>query len=163
MIKYFIESILVLILVLVLYIILKPKYIQIRHNIRVKDHDKDDGKEGSCNATTCGAIDDVNNPKYNVEQCLMNTVLIEEHLAEKNKYCKECLVKHYLLCIGYLQEAITMASKNIDQFPELENSLLFFKAVFEKWSANKDVDETRLETLSELRSWRQKMIRIYYF
>jgi hypothetical protein len=115
-----------------------------------------------CSAT-CGALDPVNEPDYNMREVIKNTLLIEDHLANKNKYCKECLVKHYLLSISYLEEAVWMACDHCKDYPKLEESEKFFKDIFEKWHKNMDDDATRLECLAKIREWRQEMIRLYYF
>ena len=113
--------------------------------------------------STCGALDPVNDPAYNVKETIKNTILIEQHLAEKRKYCKECLVKHFLLSIGLLEEAIWMAAQQPGNYPKLENSASFYQTLFDKWRANMDLDSTRIEVLQALRTWRQEMIRLYFF
>ena len=114
-------------------------------------------------STTCDAIADVNNPAYNMKQVIMNTLLIEQHLAEKDKYCKACLVKHFLIGQAYLQEGLQMAGDHPEKFPRLESSLQFHQSVFDKWHANMDDEKVRLETLEKLREWRRQMIDLYYF
>jgi hypothetical protein len=112
---------------------------------------------------TCGAIDNVNDPGYNVREVIKNTVLIEQHLAEKRKYCKECLVKHFLLSIGLLEEAVWMAVCKTGKYPMLEESEAFYTNVFEEWRQDMDGTQTRLDTLRKLRDWRQEMVRLYFF
>lgn len=114
-----------------------------------------------CSPTTCGALAPVNDPKFNVQEVIKNTVLIEQHLAEKTKYCKECLVKHFLLSIGLLEEAMWMACGK--KYPLLEESVGMYQAVFDNWRANMDDAQARLVALRKLRDWRQKMVRLYYF
>lgn len=58
---------------------------------------------------SCGASDPVNEPDYNVRETLKNTVLLEQHLSCVQKYCKPCIVKHFLISIGLLEEAEQMA------------------------------------------------------
>lgn len=121
--------------------------------------------DGSC-TLTCnknGNLDPVNDPDYNVKEVIKNTLLIEQHLAEDQKYCKECIVKHFLISIAYLEEAIWMACKNCDKYPNLKESLTFYNQLFETWRKQMDDQQTRLNTLQELRTWRQQMIRLYYF
>lgn len=108
-------------------------------------------------------LDPVNDPDYNVREVIKNTLLIEQHLAEDQKYCKECIVKHFLISIAYLEEGIWMACKNCEKYPKLKESLSFYNVLFEKWYKNMEDQETRLQTLQELRAWRQDMIRLYYF
>ncbi len=119
--------------------------------------------ESKCSPVTCGAIDPVNDPGYNVREVIKNTVLIEQHLAEKRKYCKECLVKHFLLSIGLLEEAVWMAVSKTNKYPMLEESEAFYNGVFEEWRQDMDGAQTRLDTLRKLRDWRQEMVRLYFF
>ena len=39
----------------------------------------------SCDAKTCGAIDPVSDPKYNMTQIIKQSILLEEHITNKNK------------------------------------------------------------------------------
>ncbi len=122
-----------------------------------------EGFESKCSPVTCGAIDPVNDPGYNVREVIKNTVLIEQHLAEKRKYCKECLVKHFLLSIGLLEEAVWMAVCKTGKYTLLEESEVFYTRVFEEWRHDMDGTQTRLDTLRKLRDWRQEMVRLYFF
>lgn len=125
------------------------------------------GSEGS-DACSLGCqnnpeIDDVNNPAYNMQEVIENALLLEQHLAEKRKYCKECCVKHFLLIHGLLEEAIWMACKDCKKYPKLQESEAFFKGLFETWKAQMESDDMRLDTLEKLRKWRQEAIRLYFF
>lgn len=117
---------------------------------------------GSC-SKSCGAIDPVNDPDYNVREAIKQTLLLEQHFAEKAKYCKSCSVKHQLVIIGLLQEAVWMAGNHCKDYPKLEESVDFFKKLFDKWHKNMDDDQTRLDSLTQLRSWRRDMVDLYYF
>jgi hypothetical protein len=116
-----------------------------------------------CQAHTCGALDDVNNPAYNVRETIKQTLLLEQHLAEKAKYCKSCCVKHFLLIESYLVEGIWMAGNHCKDYPKLEESVDFFKKLFDKWHKNMDDEQTRLVSLTQLREWRREMVDLYYF
>lgn len=72
---------------------------------------------GTCSKDTCGAVDPVNEPAYNMQNIVKQSILVEEHIAEKNKYCLSCIVKHFQHIIGLSEEAIWMAGKNIDKYP----------------------------------------------
>ena len=120
------------------------------------------GESGSCSKSSCGAIDPVNDPDYNVREIIKNTILIEQHLSDKNKYCKQCLVKHFLLSIGLLEEAVWMAGPKLGTFPMLEESVAFYSGVFNAWLLNHDSDPVRLDTLNHLRKWRRDASEIYF-
>jgi uncharacterized protein YxeA len=117
---------------------------------------------GSC-SKSCGAIDPVNDPDYNVRETIKQTLLLEQHLAEKAKYCKSCCVKHFLLIEAYLVEGVWMAGNHCKDYPKLEESVDFFKKLFDKWHKNMDDKQIILDTLTQLRIWRRDMVDLYYF
>ena len=116
----------------------------------------------SCSATTCGAIDPVNNPDYNMREVLKNTLLIEQHLSEMNKYCKQCIVKHFLISIALLEEAEWMAGSSRSRYPMLSESLVMYRSAFQKWHGGIDDTATRLAVLETLRVWRREASEIYF-
>ena len=147
-------TIIILIIILCILVVLFPK-----------KQKPDFRKNGSCSAScsASGHLDPINDPDYNVREAIKQTLLLEQHLAEKAKYCKSCCLKHQLLIISLLEESVWMACNRCKDYPKLEESLEFFKKLFEKWHSNMDDDETRLYVLTELRNWRRMMIDLYYF
>ena len=119
--------------------------------------------KGSCSLASCGSIDPVNDPDYNVREAIKQTLLLEQHLAEKAKYCKPCITKHFLVIDGLLTESVWMACNRCKDYPKLEESVDFFKKTFDQWHNNMDDDQTRLDVLTKLREWRREMIELYYF
>ena len=117
---------------------------------------------GVC-SKSCGAIDPVNDPDYNVREAIKQTLLLEQHLAEKAKYCKSCICKHFLINISLLGEGIWMAGNHCKDYPKLEESVDFFQKQFDKWHKNMDDDQVRLDALTQLREWRREMVDLYYF
>jgi hypothetical protein len=92
---------------------------------------------------------------------LKNTLLIEQHLSERKKYCKACLVKHFLLSEALLDEAIWMAGQSVGTYPKLVESQSFYRLLYDSWHSNMDDDAVRLVTLDKLRAWRRDMIDTY--
>jgi hypothetical protein len=117
---------------------------------------------GSCSAS-CGALLPVNEPDFNAREAIKQVLLLEQHLAEKGKYCKSCCVKHFLLVSGLLEEGVWMSCKRCAEYPKLEESVEFFKNLFKEWHDKMDDEKTRLEVLDKLRSWRREMVDLYYF
>jgi hypothetical protein len=115
-----------------------------------------------CSAHTCGAIDPVNDPAYNIRNVITQTILLEEHLAEERKYCKSCIIKHYLHIQGLLMEAIWMAGHTIKEYPYLEDAEKMYTRNFEKWHKHMNNKKIRLEVLDEIRAFRQKLIGAYF-
>jgi hypothetical protein len=118
--------------------------------------------QGTCSKDTCGAIDNVNDPAYNMQNIVKQSILVEEHIAEKNKYCLSCIVKHFQHIIGLTEEAAWMAGKSIDKYPYLNESITFYQTLFTKWLENKSDDGVKLEVLNALRERRRKLIDIYF-
>ena len=110
---------------------------------------------------TCG-IDDVNNPEYNMTQIIKQNVLLEDHIADKMKYCKPCIIKHFMMIIGLAEEAVWMAGAKLDAYPLLSEVVEWYKGVFEEWHGAMDDDSMRVKVLGELREMRQRLIAAYF-
>lgn len=160
---YLIVLIVLAVLVHLVCIIYWTRY-QVSKNTMLSKETLGKTNRGTC-TSTCSKehIDDVNNPAYNVRLTIENALLIEDHLANKRRYCKPCLTKHLLLQHSYLMEAVWMAGKDGKNYPQLQESEQLFNDIFEKWRKNMDDDDVRLDTLEKIRKWRQDMIGLYYF
>lgn len=145
-------AIAVLIVFLIVFISFLPKHVPLKK------------KSGSC-SSTCSSqhLEPVNEPDYNVQEAIKQVLLLEQHLAEKAKYCKSCCTKHFLLIESLLQEGVWMACKRCDEYPKLEESVDFFKKLFKEWHDKMNDEKTRLEVLAKLRDWRREMVDLYYF
>lgn len=119
--------------------------------------------QGTCTKEFCGAIDDVTNPAYNMKNVIMQSILLEEHLAEDRKYCKQCVCKHILHIIGLCTEGLMMAGSDETKYPFMKESIDFYENVYKVWSENKDNDKVRKHLCSKLRDWRKKLMKQYLF
>ena len=115
-----------------------------------------------CTKKNCGAIDPVSDPVYNMKNVIKQTILLEEHLAEKNKYCIDCIIKHFLHCQGLLEEAIWLATGNTNKYPYLEEGDNLYKELFNNWLKNKEDKENIQNILQKLREFRKKLVKKYY-
>lgn len=124
-------------------------------------------KSGNTCSASCSShgnhLDPVNEPDYNMREAIKQTLLLEQHLAEKAKYCKSCITKHFLIIQGLIEEGIWMACNTCKEYPKLEESEGFIKGLFKEWHSNMDDDKTRLDVLTKLRDWRREMVDLYYF
>lgn len=152
----------VLILLMIMIIINQHSCIICRMTWRSQHQSKSSPNTKQCQEHKCGAVDNVNEPAYNMQNVVKQSILLEEHLAEKNKYCKGCICKHFNHIIGLLEEGVWLAEKNINKYPFLEESPSFYQKTFDKWLANKDNDTTRLEVLSLVRERRRQLIDVYF-
>jgi hypothetical protein len=119
-------------------------------------------KAGSCDVKTCGALDPVSNPAYNMQQIVKQSILLEEHLVNKNKRCRDCITKHFLHIIGLAEEAQMLATKNCKNYPLINENVELYNNLFERWRKT-PTDNEILVICDELRNNRKKLIIIYYF
>lgn len=122
-------------------------------------------KKNKCDAHSCKSIDPVSDPKYNMQQIVKQSILLEEHLANKNKRCRDCITKHFLHIIGLAEEAQMLATNKIDKFPLINECVALYNRLFKKWLHDYDlVDEKKtLDCCDELRTMRKRLIVQYFF
>jgi hypothetical protein len=120
------------------------------------------GASGQCKKDTCGAIDDVNNPGYNMKNVVKQSILLEEHIAEKNKYCLSCIVKHFNHMIALCEEAVWLAEDRIKNYPFLDDSVDFYQHIFDDWLKGKHDEKVKKSTLSAIRERRRALVDVYF-
>lgn len=152
-------SLIIQIIILLLLIILFIRSTRFR---KFKYSTKEIKNNGQCSKDTCGAIDDVNDPAYNMKNIVKQSILLEEHIAEKNKYCLSCIVKHFQHIVGLSEEAVWMAGKDLQNYPYLDDSMEFYQSLFELWVNNKEDDKVKPEVLNKLRERRRYLIDVYF-
>jgi hypothetical protein len=119
--------------------------------------------QSKCNIKSCGALDPVSDPRYNMQQIVKQSILLEEHLTNKNKRCRDCITKHFQHIIGLAEEAQMLATVNCNKYPLLIESVNIYNELFNLWFKNRD-DETKIMEISDkLRIHRKKLIAIYFF
>jgi hypothetical protein len=117
---------------------------------------------GGCSAS-CGALDPVSNPAYNMQQIVKQSILLEEHLMNKNKRCRDCITKHFLHIIGLAEEAQMLATNKCNKYPLINESVEIYNDLFNEWIKNKDDVYNILNISDKLRTHRKKLIAIYFF
>lgn len=117
---------------------------------------------GVCTKDSCGALDPVNDPDYNMRNITKQSILLEEHIAEENKYCISCIIKHFLHIIGLAEEATWMAGSKLKDYPHLKESVSFYNRVFDQWSSHKHDDDVKKQVLDALRGMRRQLIDAYF-
>lgn len=127
-----------------------------------KSQDKKPIKSGGC-STSCGALDPVSNPAYNMQQIVKQSILLEEHLINKNKRCRDCITKHFLHIIGLAEEAEMLATNKCNKYPMINESVSLYNNLFNEWIKNKDDNYNNLSVSDRLRTHRKKLIAIYFF
>jgi len=118
---------------------------------------------GTCDIVSCGALDPVSNPAYNFQQIVKQSILLEEHITNKNKRCRDCITKHFLHIIGLAEEAQMLATNKCNKYPLINESVELYNKLFNEWIKNKDDDIRLLNVCDKLRIHRKKLIAIYFF
>jgi len=120
------------------------------------------GKEHTCPLTTCGSIDPVSDPAYNMGEIAKNSLLLEDHIAIKAKRCRDCCLKHFLLLIGYSEEATTLACNRLKTFPLLDGLSEFYNDLMKEYLKFPNDEEHLTNILSKLREKRKEIVAAYY-
>ncbi len=117
--------------------------------------------------TTCDALDPVSDPRYNMQQIIKQSILLEEHLTNKNKRCRDCITKHFLHIIGLAEEAEMLATNNINKYPLINESVILYNELFKIWIKNKHLNNNSedyiLYCTDKLRNHRKQLIVLYFF
>lgn len=118
----------------------------------------DNGK--ACTMKKCSSIDPVSDPKYNMHQIVKQSILLEEHLANKNKRCRDCITKHFSHIIGLAEEAVMLACSDVNKYPLMLECPDFYDKLFKNWLKDTSIS---LEVCKQLRIMRKKIIAVYFF
>lgn len=150
---------------IIIWFVGKNKDIDINYNTLI-NADKNKGSTDKC-TTTCDALDPVSDPRYNMQQIIKQSILLEEHLTNKNKRCRDCITKHFLHIIGLAEEAEMLATNNINKYPLINESVVLYNELFKIWIKNKHLNNTSedyiLYCTDKLRNHRKQLIVIYFF
>lgn len=114
---------------------------------------------GSCQS--CSAIDPVLEPAYNLKNIAMQSVLLEEHLADPRKRCPSCICKHFLHLIGLAQEAVTLAGSRLQEYEYLDGLSDYYNKTFEEWKKDKKDIDTIQGVGERLRAMRNQLTKTY--
>jgi len=147
-----------LIIYLLLYSNIDFKSLTVQNN-----NYKINNNHNTCDVKNCGALDPVSDPKYNMQQIVKQSILLEEHLTNKNKRCRDCITKHFQHIIGLAEEAQMLASSKCSKYPLMNESVIVYNDLFKEWMKNRNDESKILEISDKLRIHRKKLIAIYFF
>jgi len=147
-----------LIIYLLLYSNIDYKSLTVQNN-----NYKINNSHNTCDVKSCGALDPVSDPKYNMQQIVKQSILLEEHLTNKNKRCRDCITKHFQHIIGLAEEAQMLASSKCSKYPLMNESVIVYNDLFKEWMKNRNDESKILEISDKLRIHRKKLIAIYFF
>lgn len=124
--------------------------------------------KNACDFHGCSSLDPVSDPIYNMQQIVKQSILLEEHLSNENKRCRDCITKHFLHIIGLSEEAQMLATNKTEKYPLLNENVKLYNRLFKEWlkceknNPGKDLKKI-LTTCDELRTNRKKLIVYYFF
>ena len=150
-----------LIIYLLLYSNIDYKSLTVQNNNYKINNDSH--SHNTCDVKSCGALDPVSDPKYNMQQIVKQSILLEEHLTNKNKRCRDCITKHFQHIIGLAEEAQMLASSKCSKYPLMNESVIVYNNLFKEWMKNRNDESKILEISDKLRIHRKKLIAIYFF
>lgn len=105
-------------------------------------------------------MDPVHNPRYNIIQIIKESLLLEDHLQDNRKQCKDCIIKHLLKIIALQEEAVSLAGTKANKYPLLSNNTMFFPALFQMLIEN--FDPKIYPTIAQkIRERRKQLTKIY--
>lgn len=85
---------------------------------------------GSESGAKCGCMSkgvlNLLDPKFNLREVCKHSILLEDHLFQKEKRCRDCCMKHLLAIEAFLEEAITL-DKNGEYTAQIEQILKSIK------------------------------------
>jgi hypothetical protein len=128
--------------------------------VLAKQSPKKPPPEGKC-SKKCGAIDPVSDPAYNMKEIAKQSLLLEEHLVEKNKRCKDCIAKHFLHIIALSEEAVCLAGSRLPSYPLMDTNAAFYERLFQKWLMKKTAEDNLRAIEDELRARRKELVATY--
>jgi len=146
----------------IIYLLLYHNVNMIYKNNTINTHTTN-STVGKCDVKSCGALDPVSDPRYNMQQIVKQSILLEEHLTNKNKRCRDCITKHFQHIIGLAEEAQMLATTKTNKFPLLNESVIFYNDLFNEWFKNRNDESKIMEIADKLRIHRKKLIAIYFF
>lgn len=133
-------------------------------------HDHDiEHKNVLSNGASANKLDPISNPRYNMQQVIKQSILLEEHLSNRRKRCRDCIAKHFNHIIGLSEEAVLLSTnKPNDYCPYMKESVEFYNETFKEWldcyKNNDEHNEDCMKVIGDkLRTHRKKLIGCYFF
>jgi len=106
-------------------------------------------------------MDPVSDPEYNIKQIIKQSLLLEDHLIERSKRCKDCIAKHFLTIIALSEEALSLAGTNTRKYPFIGDNQCFYDDLFEKWLKAKTDHRNQLYIAEQIRKHRKQLMAYY--
>jgi hypothetical protein len=157
----------VFLIFIALYILAIYFILLLNKNKTQQNKPKSSKSKDSCDIHGCSALDPVSDPIYNMQQIVKQSILLEEHLSNKNKRCRDCITKHFLHIIGLAEEAQMLATNKADKYPLLNENVILYNELFHEWlKCYKDThgeDDMRVLVICDKLRNNRKQLIVYYF
>jgi hypothetical protein len=116
---------------------------------------KNENKNGTCGegCKSCDSLLPVLDPRFNMREICKQSVLLEDHLFQKEKRCHDCIIKHFLTIEGLSEEAITLDKEQ--KYPELIDLPQKIRVIEQKYLKNHTDPKQPAITAQELREIRK--------
>lgn len=119
---------------------------------------KNENSNGKCGAggegcKSCDSLLPVLDPRFNMREICKQSVLLEDHLFQKEKRCHDCIIKHFLTIEGLAEEAITLDKEH--KYSELIDLPQKIRVIEQKYLKNHTDPKQPAITAQELREIRK--------
>ncbi len=115
------------------------------------------GSNGSNRCKSTGPLLPVMDPRFNMREICKQSVLLEDHLFQKEKRCHDCIIKHFLTIEGLAEEAITLDKEH--KYPELNDIPPKVRKIAKKYIDNYKDPKQPAIIAQELREIRKNMMQ----
>ncbi len=131
---------------------------QCNDNKCIKDKTVDVDGSGKCGSggdgcKSCDSLLPVLDPRFNMREICKQSVLLEDHLFQKEKRCHDCIIKHFLTIEGLAEEAITLDKEQ--KYPELVDLPQKIRVIEKNYIKNQNDSKQPAITAQELREIRK--------
>jgi hypothetical protein len=114
-------------------------------------------QSGSNRCKSTGPLLPVMEPRFNMREICKQSVLLEDHLFQKEKRCHDCIIKHFLTIEGLAEEAITLDKEH--KYPELNDIPPKIRKIEKKYIDNYKDPKQPAIIAQELREIRKNMMQ----
>lgn len=109
---------------------------EIKAEIKEKKTETKENNQNSEKCTSCNSLLPVMNPLFNMREICKQSILLEDHLFQKEKRCHDCICKHFLTIEALAEEAITLDKEH--QHPELQKIPTEIRSISKEYLNNQD-------------------------
>lgn len=112
-----------------------------------------------CSADACGSgLHNLLDPRFNLKEVIKQLVLLEDHINQKMRRCKDCIRKHSFTIEAFLEEGITLDKDR--KFIQLSNEVLDKFRIYKRTLFENPTDSDYFEVAQGLRIIRKRLMGI---